>query len=724
MTIPTSSPLVCAASPKTPFSRGASALPLLLLVSLLGAACEGDPVKLDDNTNTGPVTSPVDTADATVPDTVYDLDHDGYNSDVDCDDNDWSIHPDAGEICDGKDNDCDDQIDEGWDVDGDGHLPPECGGGDDCDDNNANINPSAVDIPYDGVDQDCSGSDNLDADGDGFDAIEAGGNDCDDESASTYPGAPEVAKDGVDQNCDGLDLLDGDGDGFDDDAFGGTDCDDSDPYIYPDGWEWMNDEVDSDCDGTDGRPVDMTDAEVIFSGTASSNDYFAYHIATCDFDNDGLQDLVISAPLADGNLGQVGIFLGSSHQDWSTSSAMDDADFVITGSDIGFGSGIACGDLDGDGMVDLVAASGEYYAYDTDFTMSVWYGASGWSSEMFQAEADAHLTVDLGVTSSQTSVYGLGFRLGDLDGDGNDDLFVDTSVGSELAGLGEPDNTLWLIPGGAWSGTYLASDVVTNRISPDTNGSLTGYEVVPDWNGDGKNELVLKQGEYTSDITGTEYVLGRASFISGWPSADGQVATLAFASVEGNNGFDSGFGYGTLVSDIDGDGATDMFGCAPYLPYSSRTNSGACYFYNDIATDITATGLVAANYADNSVLSGYQDGFFGAGADLVPDIDGDGMMEMLVVEPGGGTGSRGRTIILNGALTTGVGGLPDDVSMAEFSHVNNYSSVSDSRAVGDFDGDGVTDFVFGAVAYGRTSSGSGTYQGRTWVWLSSRYLVY
>ena len=69
------------------------------------------------------------------------------------------------------------------------------------------------------------------------------------------------------------------------------------------------------------------------------------------------------------------------------------------------------------------------------------------------------------------------------------------------------------------------------------------------------------------------------------------------------------------------------------------------------------------------------------------------------------------------------GGLPDDVAVAEFSHTNNYSAVSASRTTGDFDGDGVTDFVFGAYGYGRTSSSAGYYQGRAWVWLSSRYLA-
>ncbi len=57
----------------------------------------------------------------------------------------------------------------------------------------------------------------------------ASSTDCDDADASVFPGAEEAAYDGIDQDCDGSDLDDVDGDGSPLDA----DCDDDDPDRSP-----------------------------------------------------------------------------------------------------------------------------------------------------------------------------------------------------------------------------------------------------------------------------------------------------------------------------------------------------------------------------------------------------------------------------------------------------------------------------------------------------------
>ncbi len=152
-----------------------------------------------------------------------DDDGDGFNSDEDCDDSNADINPGATEI---PNNDIDENCDGEVlviDDDGDGFNSDE-----DCDDSNADINPGAEEL-CDGLDNNCDGQvdDGLevveyyvDADMDGYgdannpvsDCVQPAGTvenaeDCDDSNPDINPDAEEIANNGIDEDCDGADLV-------------------------------------------------------------------------------------------------------------------------------------------------------------------------------------------------------------------------------------------------------------------------------------------------------------------------------------------------------------------------------------------------------------------------------------------------------------------------------------------------------------------------------------
>lgn len=147
--------------------------------------------------------------DAELPLTACEQPPQSVENDMDCDDLNPLVNPDAIEVCNGFDDDCDGDVDVedssldpaslgAWysDADGDGYGDPEalleaCEQPDasvenngDCDDTNPNISPASPDGWYDGVDQNCDGWDDWDQDGDGEIPYAYGGTDCDDTDAA------------------------------------------------------------------------------------------------------------------------------------------------------------------------------------------------------------------------------------------------------------------------------------------------------------------------------------------------------------------------------------------------------------------------------------------------------------------------------------------------------------------------------------------------------------
>jgi|GEM_PF-849953 len=176
---------------------------------------------------------------------------------TDCDDLDAVLNPDATEVCNAIDDDCDGIVDEGFDMDADGVWAEDAGcaatygGPGDCDDSTALVHPEyddgqgtvipAADALCDGLDNDCDGVISEDMDVDGYldaDNLDCSGDDldCDDAEATVNPGEDEICDDTIDNDCDAdIDLDDADCDEpSDDDDSAGDDDDDDDGANEPD----------------------------------------------------------------------------------------------------------------------------------------------------------------------------------------------------------------------------------------------------------------------------------------------------------------------------------------------------------------------------------------------------------------------------------------------------------------------------------------------------------
>jgi gliding motility-associated-like protein len=346
----------------------------------------------------------------------------GYTlNNTDCNDTDFSINDAALEVCDGLDNNCDTQIDEGFgtttyylDADVDGYGDPNSTiescfqplgyvlDNTDCDDANFDINPSVLDL-CDGLDNNCNitidedaivNTYYADADGDTYGDLN-----------STTTGCSQPT--GYVSNS--------------------LDCDDTNDAINPDGIE-VCDNIDNNCDTQIDEGLNTGDcADTDLDGVNDGNDI--------DDDNDGITD--------------------ATEMLTAQNSGDTDGDGVIEQFD---------GDSDGDGINDVIEAGGS----DAD---GDGYFGSGPITDVDGNGLDDSLEPD-GLVPPDTDGDGL-LNFQDLDSDSDGALDADENdVDGDSAG---PDDT-----DGDTTPNYLDVDDDGDGLDTSVELDYNGDGIMPD----------------------------------------------------------------------------------------------------------------------------------------------------------------------------------------------------------------------------------------------------
>jgi hypothetical protein len=547
----------------------------------------------------------------------------GYVADgTDCDDGEATVNPAADELCDGLDTDCDGAVDsptpldaDTWwlDADGDGYgdshsATVSCSQPsgyaaatpyDDCDDGDALINPGADDLGLNGVDEDCDGADETQLGlGDATTVIDGVSSDA--RVGWSVSGAGDLDADGYDDIMVGAPNDNG-GAGTVAVFFGPTDpgsfdLDEADVIITGDSGSHLGSAIaslgDIDSDGYDdiilGASGQSSNAGMAYlihgpitsdrAGdlkTMSVGGGTAHYLGDFvgggdDVDGDGYGDLLIGAPLQDYGYTEGGRFyvVSSAYTTAVTASSAASITARTRNNGAHMGSSACTGDFDDDGVTDLVVA-GNKAIVSGNFRGAA-YLLSG---PVAHAEYDLNNSDDYdgrvyGYASS--TYFGASMaNVGDVDGDGTDDLLVGSPRDySSSSGAGAA--FLFLSP---WSSTIATG---ADAIFYGSSGEQAGQSVTAlgDIDGSGKADWAVGV-IYDNPIglsSGAAYILLDTS--SGTHYASGADGVLAGEGLDDLAGWSlSGAG------DTDADGIPDLLVGAPEYDDDVGTSYGNGHAY-------------------------------------------------------------------------------------------------------------------------------------------------
>lgn len=382
-----------------------------------------------------------------------------------------------------------------------------------------------------------------------------------------------------------------------------------------------------------------------------------------------------------------------------------------------FGASVAAGDVNGDGLPDVFVGAYRMNTSNGNGSGYVLFGSrAGFPASLIVTALNG--SNGFRVDGAANGYSGASVSSGDFNGDGIDDLIIAPGWGyltPAASGVNPPTYVVFGSRAGFPAVLPLASLDGTNGFAilcllpGDPVGRLFNLRTsrAGDINGDGLEDVVI------GDSGRVFVVYGRSA---GFP------ATLSMAALDGTNGFTIDRGligpdlFGRAVGaagDINGDGLDDLIIGAPNAP--SAVGLGKAFVLFGKSTGFPAqVHMTDLDGSDGIALYGAGGSQMGYSVDGAGDVNGDGLDDVIIGNVEGESyetnANNGTAIVLFGrdqGFPTDANGnlnmqieLGSDRARRLSSTASNYQRLGESvSGAGDFNGDGVDDFLVGGVEY-------------------------